>query len=156
MQRSALCRSQRELSNAYFLAKFCLDTAENEPCQFCPTKQCSSQRVRSPGRSGTAPGRRCRTSGPAARRPAFVRRQPGGKRAESQRLECTRDKISSTCDQVSEEIGIVFADYTQQVRRTAIAHKHPSPSTSLSFVSGLNDALIDIIDLSRAWKRAFD
>ena len=33
MQRSALCRSRRELSNAYFLAKFGFDTAENEPCQ---------------------------------------------------------------------------------------------------------------------------
>ena len=33
MQRSALCRSRRELSNAYFVAKFGLDTAENEPCQ---------------------------------------------------------------------------------------------------------------------------
>ena len=38
MQRSALCRSRRELSNAYFLAKFCLDAAENEPCQVCPTE----------------------------------------------------------------------------------------------------------------------
>ena len=36
MQSSALCRSRRELSNAYFLAKFGLDTAENEPCQVCP------------------------------------------------------------------------------------------------------------------------
>ena len=32
MQRSALCRSWRELSNAYFLGKFGFDTAENEPC----------------------------------------------------------------------------------------------------------------------------
>ena len=30
---SALCRSRRELSNAYFLAKFGFDTAENEPCE---------------------------------------------------------------------------------------------------------------------------
>ena len=37
VQRSALCRSRRELSNAYLLAKFGLDTAENEPCQVCPT-----------------------------------------------------------------------------------------------------------------------
>ena len=28
-----MCRSRRELSNAYFLAKFGFDTAENEPCQ---------------------------------------------------------------------------------------------------------------------------
>ena len=33
MQRSALCRSRRELSNAYFLAKFGFDAAENEPCE---------------------------------------------------------------------------------------------------------------------------
>ena len=30
MQRSALCGSRRELSNAYFLAKIRFDTAENE------------------------------------------------------------------------------------------------------------------------------
>ena len=33
MQRSALCRSQRELSNEYLLPKFSFDTAENEPCK---------------------------------------------------------------------------------------------------------------------------
>ena len=31
-------RSRRELSNAYFLGKFCLDTARNEPWQVCPIK----------------------------------------------------------------------------------------------------------------------
>ena len=31
MQWSALCRSRRELSNAYLRAKFGFDTAENEP-----------------------------------------------------------------------------------------------------------------------------
>ena len=36
MQRSALCRSRRELSNAYLLAKIGVDTAENEPCKVCP------------------------------------------------------------------------------------------------------------------------
>ena len=30
MQRSALCRSRRELSNEYLLAKIGVDTAENE------------------------------------------------------------------------------------------------------------------------------
>ena len=34
----------KELSNAYLLAKFGFDTAENEPCQVCPIEQCSSQR----------------------------------------------------------------------------------------------------------------
>ena len=33
VQRSALCRYRRELSNAYFLAKFRFDTAENEPAK---------------------------------------------------------------------------------------------------------------------------
>ena len=32
MQLGALCTSRRELSNAYLLAKFRFDTAENEPC----------------------------------------------------------------------------------------------------------------------------
>ena len=36
MQRTALCRSRRELSNAYFLAKVGFDTADNEPCKVCP------------------------------------------------------------------------------------------------------------------------
>merc|ERR1712078_83140 len=31
VQRSALCRSRRELSHEYLLAKFGFDTAENEP-----------------------------------------------------------------------------------------------------------------------------
>ena len=31
VQRSVLCRSRRDLSNAYFLAKFAFDAAENEP-----------------------------------------------------------------------------------------------------------------------------
>ena len=39
MQRSALCRSRRELSNAYSLAKFCIDTAENEPYKVCQLRQ---------------------------------------------------------------------------------------------------------------------
>ena len=28
-----MCRSRCELSNAYILATFCFDTAENEPCE---------------------------------------------------------------------------------------------------------------------------
>ena len=30
-----MCRSRRELSNEYLLAKFVFDTAENEPCKVC-------------------------------------------------------------------------------------------------------------------------
>ena len=36
MQRSGLCRSRREFSNEYFLAKVGIDTAESEPCKVCP------------------------------------------------------------------------------------------------------------------------
>ena len=35
VQRSELCRSRRELSNEYLLAKFGFDTAENEHCKVC-------------------------------------------------------------------------------------------------------------------------
>ena len=31
-----MCRSRRELSNEYLLAKFGFDIAENEPCKVCP------------------------------------------------------------------------------------------------------------------------
>ena len=63
MQKSALCRSRRELSNfhfsvslhvpfsqflferdsysnAYLLAKFGFDTSKNEPCKICPIERC--------------------------------------------------------------------------------------------------------------------
>ena len=33
VQRSALCRSRRELSNEYLLAKISVDRAENEPLE---------------------------------------------------------------------------------------------------------------------------
>ena len=39
MQRSALCRSRRELSDAYLLAKFGFDTTENEPGKVCRWQQ---------------------------------------------------------------------------------------------------------------------
>ena len=72
MQTSALCRSRRELSNAYLLAKFGLDTAENEPCQVCPTKQCSSQNSYPSGGSAALSefSRREVPEGPRRRRPA--------------------------------------------------------------------------------------
>ena len=44
MQRSALCRSRRELSNEYLLAKFGFDTAEKEPCKVCPLSAYRSPR----------------------------------------------------------------------------------------------------------------
>ena len=48
MQKSALCRSRRELSNAYLLAKFGFDTDENEPCKVCLIEQCRPDSSRGP------------------------------------------------------------------------------------------------------------
>ena len=56
MQRIALCRSRRELSNAYLLAKFGFDTAENEPCQICPIEP--SRNAKPPPYSGRLRGGR--------------------------------------------------------------------------------------------------
>ena len=39
-----MCRSRRELSNAYFVAKFGFDTADNHPCQACPLSAYRSPR----------------------------------------------------------------------------------------------------------------
>ena len=40
-----MCRSRRELSNAYFVANFGFDTAENEPGKVCPLSVYRSPRV---------------------------------------------------------------------------------------------------------------
>ena len=53
VQRSAFCRSRREFSNAYFLAKFRFDTAENEPSEGCPIE--AMRGLRAPGRRGAGP-----------------------------------------------------------------------------------------------------
>ena len=39
-----MCRSRRELSNEYLLAKFGFDPAENEPCKVCPLSAYRSPR----------------------------------------------------------------------------------------------------------------
>ena len=84
VQRSALCRSRRELSNAYFqnfLAKFRFDTAENEASKVCPrsrapTLPCSpcsrsARRPRCPAPRGSALRR-----APASPRCARAQRPP--------------------------------------------------------------------------------
>ena len=53
MQRRALCRSRRELSNDYLFTKFGFDTAENEPCQVCPKPEHGVE-ARPRSSSGTA------------------------------------------------------------------------------------------------------
>ena len=66
VQRSALCRSRRELSNEYLLAKIGVDTAENEPLEvwgkiqftihFAPRSRCARPTRRAlPRRSPPAP-----------------------------------------------------------------------------------------------------
>ena len=59
MQTSALCRSRREFSNEYLLAKFGFDTAENEPYKVWPIA------ARTPAAKGGGPQKRVSTS-PAA------------------------------------------------------------------------------------------
>ena len=88
---SALCRSRRELSNAYLLAKFGFDTAdlqflkiirstaaaaENEPCQVFPIEPraqgprsaaSESPELRESARSSRRSARRCANSGRSPR-----------------------------------------------------------------------------------------
>ena len=75
MQRSALCRSRRELSNAYLLAKFGFDTAENEPSKVC----------RPPPRAATTRRRR-------GGRPPIVRDDPG-RLARSGKFDRARSRL---------------------------------------------------------------
>ena len=56
MQRSVFCRSRRDLSNSYFLAKFRFDTAENEPAKVCPIEDRSSSASRPRQRRGEVMG----------------------------------------------------------------------------------------------------
>ena len=82
---SALCRSRRELSNAYLLAKFGLHTAENEPCQVCPTPRNAAASERSvwPDRGEPGPtvarGRGVVAPAPRARRGVPPAPQPAGR-----------------------------------------------------------------------------
>ena len=46
--REQQAKESRELSNTYLLAKFGFHIAENEPCQVCPTEQCSQVDPESP------------------------------------------------------------------------------------------------------------
>ena len=63
MQRSALCRSRRELSNAYLLAKFGFDTAENEPCQVSSKSSYQALRALHGGEAPLSAGAPVRTLG---------------------------------------------------------------------------------------------
>ena len=96
VQRSALCRSRRELSNAYLLAKFGFDTAENVPCHVCPIVRHSSGIICSSGMN-------CRRSlriGPAACRTAWRRRGcwTSSTSGASERPTCPRGRPATKLD----------------------------------------------------------
>ena len=57
MQRNALRRSRRELSNAYLLAKFGFNTADNEPSKVRRIPAAGSSDAQ-PGEKAEVPGRR--------------------------------------------------------------------------------------------------
>ena len=66
VQRSALCRSRRELSNAFLVAKFGFDTAENEPSKvYHPTLPIFKQRAVGQPARGTRRSRACGRCGSA-------------------------------------------------------------------------------------------
>ena len=69
VKRSALCRSQRELSNEYLLDEIGVDTAENEPVEVCGKIQCTIHSPPRPQHRFRPPGRRARgcLAGTAAR-----------------------------------------------------------------------------------------
>ena len=92
VQRSALCRSRRELSNAYFLAKFCFDTAENEPSQVC--------------RPASEP--------PRARQPPSPRRGSAS-RARSPRAEHRANRLKSLVKSMN--INILTIIYNHEIEQ---------------------------------------
>ena len=65
---SALCRSRRELSNAYLLAKIGVDTAENEPLEVW-----GENSIQYSLHSLMAGGRKCSASSPAVDVPSTRR-----------------------------------------------------------------------------------
>ena len=69
MQRSALCRSRRELSNEYLLAKIGVDTAENEPLKVWRKIQAR----RAASEEAAEPRRCCRWRNPSRSSSSLVR-----------------------------------------------------------------------------------
>merc|ERR1719281_2112767 len=78
VQRSALCRSRRELSNAYLLAKIGVDTAENEPLEVWGENSIHYS-LHSLLVSSSAAG----LPGAARRGPAREKREPGPRETHS-------------------------------------------------------------------------
>ena len=74
-----MCKSRRELSNAYLLAKFGFDTAENGPCKICTIKRCNPLSLPPPGnlqrrRDRVQDRPRSRRVGPGRHRPEVLER----------------------------------------------------------------------------------
>ena len=88
VRRSAFCRSRRELSNAYLLAKFRFDTAENEPSKVCNIERASLKETVGP-RAPRAPGAGAGAGARPAKRPSPraspARRPPRGPRPRGSR-----------------------------------------------------------------------
>ena len=61
-----MCRSRRELSNEYLLAKFGFDTAENEPLKFSRIQPWTQPRLTFLSRGSRASSPAC-ASGPGSR-----------------------------------------------------------------------------------------
>ena len=74
VQRSALCKSRRELSNEYLLAKFRFDTAENELSKVCPAVPADAERQGGPPRHAPRRVHRGRLAAAAERRAAAAAR----------------------------------------------------------------------------------
>ena len=101
MQRNALCRSRRELSNAYLLGTFGFDTAENEPSKVWPVRR----------RPTTRRTRRC-ASRCAAGRPLRVPddRVKVGSHGLAATSSTPIGKISTKCSSFSAVSAPIFAN----------------------------------------------
>ena len=80
VQRSAFCRSRRELSNAYLLAKFGFDTAENEPFKVISLDSWVRANI---GANGSAAGGySCREQGRADSGASYASQDQGQERVQ--------------------------------------------------------------------------
>ena len=122
MQRSALCRSRRELSNAYFVAKFGLDTAENEPCQVCPTEQCSGEMRCESGRAERS-GKRWPSPPSAGGRGPAARRRPGRtprRPRRSPRYQMRTSAAACLPRVIAKNNTMVYVSVAQKLRRSGV------------------------------------
>ena len=102
-----MCRSRRELSNAYLLAKIGVDTAENEPCKVCPLSVYRSPRYIQNAIDETNKSPACPSN--ASRIGKFVI-LPRDFSVETEELTPTlKLKRSTACKNFSEQIEAMYA-----------------------------------------------